>query len=234
MEEKKPDRSLPPGIPEALHPEIGNGAAWESNVHHFLLKTPDPSRMLAEYLSQHPDFSNKTDLSEYTQTIDRTPDAEVVENEEVIKNDSTSGEPEVPAHQEDIRQDSLEGDQDIKEDAKPIKAGKRVRKAAKLVQEQEETQIHPEKEEIMTSEWTLSPYTRWLKNLSGSEYVHPYDDDFALAADPGMTKQGISETFADLLASQGHTRQAIDMYTRLMEKYPEKSSFFAAKIKALQ
>ena len=49
-----------------------------------------------------------------------------------------------------------------------------------------------------------------------------------------MTKQGISETFADLLASQGHTRQAIDMYTRLMEKYPEKSSFFAAKIKALQ
>lgn len=234
MEEKKPDRSLPPGIPEALHPEIGNGAAWESNVHHFLLKTPDPSRMLAEYLSQHPDFSNKTDLSEYTQTIDRTPDAEVVENEEVIKNDSTSGEPEVPAHQEDIRQDSLEGDQDIKVDAKPIKAGKRVRKAAKLVQEQEETQIHPEKEEIMTSEWTLSPYTRWLKNLSGSEYVHPYDDDFALAADPGMTKQGISETFADLLASQGHTRQAIDMYTRLMEKYPEKSSFFAAKIKALQ
>lgn len=234
MEEKKPDRSLPPGIPEALHPEIGNGAAWESNAHHFLLKTPDPSRMLTEYLSEHPDLSNKEDLPEYTQAMDRTREAKVVENEESVENESASEEQEVPTHQKDIRQESFEMEKAKMEDAKPIKAGKRVRKAAKLAQEQEETQIQSEKEEIMTSEWTLSPYTRWLKNLSGSEYVHPYDDDFALAADPGMTKQGISETFADLLASQGHMRQAIDMYTRLMEKYPEKSSFFAAKIKALQ
>jgi len=234
MEEKKPDRSLPPGIPEALHPEIGNGAAWESNAHHFLLKTPDPSRKLAEYLPEHPDLNTESDLSGYSQAPDLSPELNVVANDEVIENRPTSGEPKATAHQEDVRQESSPEEQDFKEDAKPIKAGKRVRKAAKLVQEQEETQIHPEKEEIMTSEWTLSPYTRWLKNLSGSEYVHPYDDDFALAADPGMTKQGISETFADLLASQGHTRQAIDMYTRLMEKYPEKSSFFAAKIKALQ
>lgn len=234
MEEKKPVRSLPPGIPEALHPEIANGAAWETDAHQFLLKTPDPSRMLADHLSEYPDLFKETDLTAYTQAMDKAPEAKVVENEDVDENESTSEEPKAPAYQEDLRQESLEGKQDVKEDTKPIKAGKRVRKAAKLVQEQEASQIQPEKEEIMTSEWTLSPYTRWLKNLSGSEYVHPYDDDFALAADPGMTKKGISETFADLLASQGHTKQAIDMYTRLMEKYPEKSSFFAAKIEALQ
>lgn len=40
-----------------------------------------------------------------------------------------------------------------------------------------------------------------------------------------------SETLADLLASQGHTEQANEMYRQLSMKYPEKSSYFASKIK---
>jgi hypothetical protein len=83
-------------------------------------------------------------------------------------------------------------------------------------------------------ESSLSPFTVWVKGLLGSEYVHPYEADYAIekGAEPG--DEGISETFADLLAAQGYKDQAITMYTKLIEKFPEKSSFFAAKIKALQ
>ena len=64
--------------------------------------------------------------------------------------------------------------------------------------------------------------------------MHPYEDDFAFAQGSGPSGEGITETFADLLASQGYKEQAIEMYIKLMEKYPEKSGFFAAKIEALQ
>jgi hypothetical protein len=40
-----------------------------------------------------------------------------------------------------------------------------------------------------------------------------------------------SETLADLLASQGHLEEANEMYKRLSLLYPEKSSYFASKIK---
>ncbi|MBX2816455.1 MAG: hypothetical protein KTR24_10670 [Saprospiraceae bacterium] len=43
----------------------------------------------------------------------------------------------------------------------------------------------------------------------------------------------ISETLADLLAMQGRTDQAIEMYKALGLKYPQKSTFFAAKIRDL-
>jgi len=43
-----------------------------------------------------------------------------------------------------------------------------------------------------------------------------------------------SETLADLLASQGHTKKAIQMYQRLSLIYPEKSRLFAAKIEELK
>jgi hypothetical protein len=70
--------------------------------------------------------------------------------------------------------------------------------------------------------------------LRGSEYVHPYGDDFALEHLSGPGKAGISETFAELLAAQGYKEQARAMYRDLMAEYPEKSSFFAAKIEALK
>ncbi len=117
---------------------------------------------------------------------------------------------------------------------RPAKPGKRVRKAVKVAEEEQKkvtstrTTIPP-----TPMESTLSPFTRWLKGLKGSEYVHPYEDDYALDQRSGATTDGISETFADLLAAQGYRDQAIDMYRLLMAKYPEKSSFFAAKIEAL-
>ncbi len=44
----------------------------------------------------------------------------------------------------------------------------------------------------------------------------------------------VSESLADLLASQGHTERAIEMYEKLRLTIPEKSVFFAQKIKALE
>lgn len=43
-----------------------------------------------------------------------------------------------------------------------------------------------------------------------------------------------SEPLADLLAKQGHIQQATDMYERLRLIFPEKSAFFAQKIKKLK
>lgn len=44
----------------------------------------------------------------------------------------------------------------------------------------------------------------------------------------------VSETFAALLAEQGHHDKAIQMYERLGLRYPEKSSFFASVIEDLK
>jgi hypothetical protein len=43
----------------------------------------------------------------------------------------------------------------------------------------------------------------------------------------------ISEPLAEILANQGHLDDAKKMYEQLMQKYPEKSSYFAAKINLL-
>lgn len=44
----------------------------------------------------------------------------------------------------------------------------------------------------------------------------------------------ISETLAQILAKQGKTEQAIQLYEKLCLKIPEKSSYFAAQIKNLK
>lgn len=116
------------------------------------------------------------------------------------------------------------------------KVGKRVRKVVKKAKAEAilNTAANEAKVESGSGDEPLSPYTRWLKGLRGSEYVHPYDDDYALEQMTTGARGGVSETFADLLASQGYKEKAIAMYEKLMEKYPEKSSFFAAKIEALK
>jgi hypothetical protein len=44
----------------------------------------------------------------------------------------------------------------------------------------------------------------------------------------------ISETLADLLARQGHQEKAIQMYERLSLQFPQKSTYFAARIQKLK
>ncbi len=48
------------------------------------------------------------------------------------------------------------------------------------------------------------------------------------------TAEVISESLATILADQGHSQQASDMYAKLILKYPEKSAYFAAQIEKLK
>jgi hypothetical protein len=47
-------------------------------------------------------------------------------------------------------------------------------------------------------------------------------------------EEAITETYADLIASQGHLEKAKELYERLQLKFPEKSSYFAGKIEELK
>ncbi|MEP6794234.1 MAG: hypothetical protein ABJB16_07905 [Saprospiraceae bacterium] len=125
---------------------------------------------------------------------------------------------------------------EAKSDSQTGKVGKRVRKVVKKARD--EASAIPDADQsshdTVSGNESLSPFTRWLKGLRGSEYVHPYDDDYGLDQMSSLARGGVSETFADLLAAQGYKDKATEMYMQLMEKYPEKSSFFAAKIEALK
>jgi len=272
-EDKVPDQTLlQPGIAEAIHPEIGNGASWEPNPHAFLLKIPDPSKTLdARLFDGDKDIHPSNDLNEPVgedlsgwaethqiagdnKTSDILPAIENVslvessdaglerntillaENEEdkavTLKKKKKKAKPQDLA---ELPSSTMsEEEEENAEPKKAPKAGKLVRKAAKSIRKQESEEKLATTPPFALTESTLSPYTQWLKSMRGSDYVHPYDDDFAIAQGEGPAKEGISLTFAELLAAQGYKEQAIEMYMKLMEKYPEKSGFFAAKIEALQ
>lgn len=248
MDDPKHTHIPAPGLPESIHPEIGNGSVWESDRHQLLLRLPDPTKWLDAWLpalESTSETKNSEAISsppgiEQADTVHDTLTEQKAEADRITSNQEYPGKGKkkkkkirkVEESEPDMAEELL--NQEDPEPLHPHKPGKRLRKAAETIHKQEEERHMAENEDAMHPDQGLSPYTRWLKNLAGSEYVHPYDDDFALAGAQGQVKQGISETFADLLASQGHIRQAIEMYTRLMEKYPEKSAFFAAKIEALQ
>lgn len=46
--------------------------------------------------------------------------------------------------------------------------------------------------------------------------------------------EAMTETYADLIAAQGYTQKAAEIYRRLQLKFPEKSGYFAAKIGKLE
>ena len=50
MEENNETTKPTPGLPEALNPEIGNGALWEEDPHFFNLRSPDPSKSIENFL----------------------------------------------------------------------------------------------------------------------------------------------------------------------------------------
>ena len=260
MEEPKSKHKPVPGIAEALNPEIGNGAALENDKHAFILRLPDLSVQLNEYLKpskeELEEISNQEIASEEA-ISDQTPGIEDFTAQKTeTPDDIHLSQPEAedipdqvienPSGKRSKKQNSgkagkaLESDltgtdepSPSTEEGKPTKAGKLVRKVAKSAKKQAERQKAQETPIIERPQPLLSPFTSWLKNLTGSDYVHPYEDDFAIEQAAGSAKEGISETFADLLAAQGYKDQAREMYLKLMEKYPEKSGFFAAKIEAL-
>jgi hypothetical protein len=291
MEEK--DLHLPPtpGLPEALHPEIGNGAAFATNTHDYKLLSADPTKALEAHLPKNevvtPERVGKKEeqpVKDETSSPDSTTasssgpskEEQLTATEDIRKKKTAKRKDIADTAQPDIDGHVAEQPavQPETEDTKGPKPGKRIRKAAKAVQKQQRTKKEAVKKTVAKKapakkvpavkkavkkepvreiraettpakkvtpkaspkrdKFSLSPFTQWLKELGGGDYVHPYDDDFALKQEEGALNEVISETYANLLASQGYKERAIEMYLKLIEKYPEKSSFFAAKIEALQ
>jgi len=83
-----------------------------------------------------------------------------------------------------------------------------------------------------------SDYVQWLLTISGKQTTLIEEKrakkkkKVSESAKKSITKsaQIISEPLADILAAQGHFNEAIKMYDQLILKFPEKSSYFAAKI----
>ena len=92
---------------------------------------------------------------------------------------------------------------------------------------------------IIESSSGLSDFSTWLLSQEGkTELNHLKKSKKKVKSKQKKKvkkdKSVVSEPLADLLASQGHTDEAIDMYQRLSLIFPEKSAFFAAKIEKIQ
>ncbi len=86
----------------------------------------------------------------------------------------------------------------------------------------------------------ISEYSKWLLSFKSSDIDRRIKKEqknekkraLEESANKSIIKRTgiISDSLADLLASQGHFDESKKMYEQLMLKYPEKSSYFAAKI----
>ncbi len=125
--------------------------------------------------------------------------------------------------------------------AKEKKAGKKKKKKKKKKFKHEFRWLSFTSEDYNFSD--LDPFTQWVNSIDDptpqmdvtkkkkkkkKKKKSKHSD--SLKSKPGV----ISEPLAELLASQGHIGESIEMYQQLSLKYPEKSGFFAAKIENLK
>ncbi|MEN9684317.1 MAG: hypothetical protein RLZZ28_103 [Bacteroidota bacterium] len=88
----------------------------------------------------------------------------------------------------------------------------------------------------------LLKFTDWLKQIKSAN-INPKDLGTSLemekavaetANNSNQTREIITETMAAVLAKQGQTEKAVQLYLKLSFLNPEKSSYFAAKIEQLK
>ena len=100
------------------------------------------------------------------------------------------------------------------------------------------------KKKFRLSEYSgISDYSQWLLSFGRKDIDKKIKKEEKSARKKelrknvmkSVTKKAsvVSEPLADLLASQGHLDEAKKMYEQLMQKFPEKSIYFAAKINDL-
>lgn len=89
----------------------------------------------------------------------------------------------------------------------------------------------------------ISPFSLWLLSFQEDDLEKKLRKEAKAAKKRALeesarksvtpTVEIVSEPLADILASQGHLDAAKKMYAQLMQKYPEKSSYFASKIEQI-
>jgi len=94
-------------------------------------------------------------------------------------------------------------------------------------------------EEVMNTEMVENPtpsgelteFTKWLIAIDAEDVAVSQQQ-----VDQSINLQGalVNETYAQILANQGHKAQAIQMYHQLSLTNPEKSAYFAALIEKLK
>lgn len=224
----------PAHIEEALHPRIGNGAGFVNTSHESQLRTVDPLKALDQKLLEDDQANDIVDQWQAELDGNTNQGKRAIADEPVKEKEVAEIQPEVPSYASGELVPN-ENPTVVEPKKEKSKVGKRVKKVARNEADKVAKADKDIRSRFSTSrDEQLTPFTRWLKGLKGSDYVHPYDDDFAFLQAEGPAREGISETYADLLAAQGYKEQAIAMYRRLMERFPEKNRFFAAKIEALQ
>lgn len=135
---------------------------------------------------------------------------------------------------------------------KSVKSKKKSKKGSKKKDKNSNNQDQIEDEQSSKSERDLSglsDFSAWLLAQSKESHINPLKEKTKkkknkkpkqkLKKKSGREKKKknkdlVSEPLADLLASQGHIEEAVEMYQKLSLIIPEKSAFFAAKIDKIQ
>lgn len=80
--------------------------------------------------------------------------------------------------------------------------------------------------------------TKTAKTSKSQSGRHPSNAELetkkVIASSVELGDEIVSETLAKLLARQGHKSEALEMYQKLIQKYPEKHSTFATAIEKLK
>jgi len=84
----------------------------------------------------------------------------------------------------------------------------------------------------------LMSFTDWLRKVKQSEKVSevsPMEKKVSEDASNSVRKEEIvTEAMAEVLLRQGHREQAIQLFSKLSFQFPEKSSYFAARIEQIK
>ena len=116
----------------------------------------------------------------------------------------------------------------------------KVKKQSKLSKERSKG-----KKKSVNLDTDLSDFSSWLLAHSDQSNIQPMERNGGKSKPSSKKKKKnkkkvkkdkslVSEPLADLLASQGHSDLAIEMYEKLSLIFPEKNAFFAAKIEKIQ
>lgn len=175
--------------------------------------------MLSEELKIKPEELQETILQD---NIEKGPEANVISH------------PTINLHSEDshevMTESSLVKTDDIIEN-KDFQQAEKTKKPRKKTK----------KDKYKLKEFNgISEYSKWLLSFKSSDIDRRIKKEqknekkraLEESANKSIKKRTgiISDSLADLLASQGHFDESKKMYEQLMLKYPEKSSYFAAKI----